>query len=396
MKRHSILSMILGLFLVSCAGESHTVIVENISSVAREGEIIEISIDGAESFAVFNSLGEEIPSQVTYEGNLIFPATVEARGKSRYTLHQAEPSPIETIATGAIRPERIDDIAWENDRIGYRVYSKKAGRGGAKLYGYDIFTKRGDAPVLDLLYAVENDPHDRALVTQLRKSGETKAAQTLSDAISYHIDHGLGMDYYTVGPTLGCGTAALVQGGETIYPTYFSEYEILDEGGLRFSFKLIFDPVDIGGDMVVEERIITLDAGTHFNKVEVNYRSLTKPSEVIVGLVLHDMGEEHQMKGQSIAYAEPTHIYGWQTYNAVIFPEDMDAELYLFGSESREKHGGAYGHLQAKGIVEPNEPLVYHMGAGWNRWRFESAQDWFEYVASQEVALTTPLRYTIK
>ncbi len=123
---------------------------------------------------------------------------------------------------------------------------------------------------------------------------------------------------------------------------------------------------------------------------------MTKKSDAIIGIVLHDNGEVSQITDSSIAYAEPVHKYGWQTYNAVVFPESMDAELYLFSSESRERHGGAYGHLQAKGVVEPNEPLIYHMGAGWNRWRFESSQDWFDYVATQEVALTAPLRYTIQ
>lgn len=369
-------------------------IVENSSSIDRVDEIIEIEIDNAEAFAIFDASDKEIPSQITYQGKLIFPATVAAQSESHYTLRRVERSPIDTIATGRMHPERLNDIAWESDKIGFRVYAKRAGAHGAKFYGYDIFTKRGNDPVLDHLYAIENDPHDRALVIELRKTN-AQAAKTLSDAISYHIDHGQGMDYYTVGPTLGCGTAALLHQGQTIYPTYYDSYEILDQGGLRFTFKLTFDPVQIGDDMVVEERIITLDAGSHFNRIEVNYLNLTTPTAAIAGLVLHDAEPVHQILEGSIAYAEPVHIYGWQTYNAVLFPESFNPQLDLFDAERQAGHSGAFGHLQACGTIEPNSPLIYYMGAGWNRWGFASPQQWFDYVAEAEGRYREPLTYRV-
>ncbi len=394
MRNYYILSIVL-ISLLSCGTADYYVEVENHSSVDRVKEIIEIEIDQAAEFAVFDSVGNELPSQVTYQGNLLFPVTVPANSESRYTLRRVERSAIDTVAIGRLYPERIDDLAWENDKIGFRVYSKLAGKDGSKLFGYDIFTKRGNAPVLDHLYAIENNPHDRALVLELRETNPT-ASKTLSDAISYHIDHGLGMDYYTVGPTMGCGTAALRDADKTIYPTYFNSYEILDKGGLRFSFKLTFDPVQVGDDSIIEERIITLDAGSHFNTVEVFYHSLNSEKDVIVGLVLHDEGKELQIKDQSIAYAEPIHLYGWQTYNAVIFPSSMTPELDLFDCQARTAHNGAYGHLQTWGVIKPNESLKYRMGAGWNRWGFASAQEWFDYVAEQEIVYTKPLMYKIK
>ena len=56
----------------------------------------------------------------------------------------------------------------------------------------------------------------------------------MSRAISYHIDHGNGMDCYAVGPTLGGGTAALMPDSAIVYPYCYKDYEILDNGPLRF------------------------------------------------------------------------------------------------------------------------------------------------------------------
>ncbi len=394
MKRYLIFCIVL-LCLASCQEEEYSLIVENPSSVDRVSEIIEIELEEAEAFAVYDDADVELPSQITYNGKLIFPATVAAKSKSSYVLKRAERSSIDTLTKGRVYPERLDDIAWESDKIGFRAYGKRAGAHGAKFYGYDVFTKRGERPVLDHLYAVENDPHDRALVIELRKS-DPKAAQTLSDAISYHIDHGLGMDYYVVGPTLGCGTAALIHDGENLYPLYYDKCEILDNGGLRFTMKLTFDAVQVGEDMVVEERIITLDAGQHFNHIEINYQGLTQPCDVVIGLSLRDVAEQHQIKSGSIAYAEPVHTFGWQTYTAAIFPELMTPSLNLFDEEQMAAHAGAFGHLQTIGEVQPNKPFIYYAGAGWNRWGFDAPQQWFDYVAEQERVKYNPLTYTLK
>ncbi|MFR9591731.1 MAG: DUF4861 family protein [Rikenellaceae bacterium] len=288
----------------------------------------------------------------------------------------------DTLVCGYMYPNRLDDIAWESDKIGFRVYGKPNLEEGNRLYGYDIFTKRGRNPVLKELYRVQLSPENQAKLAELKKQ-DTEAAQLFADSISFHIDHGKGMDYYPVGPTLGCGTAALVVNEKTIYPTYYSKYEILENGPKRFKLLLEFDPVIIDSERVVEQRVITLDAGSHFNKIEVQYKGVTKPHKVIVGIVLHDKAEKYQITKNTIAYAEPMHQKGWQTYNAVIFDKKMRGVLDLFDEEERSMHGGAYGHIQAEGVYLPNTTLTYYMGAGWNGWGFNTADEWFDYVKKQ-------------
>ncbi|MFR9592838.1 MAG: DUF4861 family protein [Rikenellaceae bacterium] len=390
MKKHFILFLAL-VALVSCGTGERTLIVENSSSIDRFKEIIEIEIENPDEYVVIDAEGKAVQTQTTYDQKLIFPAIVPASSSVTYTLRKGERPKIDTLAVGKVYKNRKDDLAWESDKIGFRVYSKIAGHNGDVFNGFDVFTKRGRMPVLEHLYTIENDPHDRALALELRKNNP-KASQTLYDAISYHIDHGQGMDYYPVGSTLGCGTVALLESGDIIYPGYYDTYEILDEGGLRFSFKVKFDPVEIGGEMVTEVRTITLDAGKHFNYIEVEYEGLTKQRDLVAGIVIHDEAESKSIGKGYASYAEPVHIFGWQTYCSIIFPEDMKAEVVKFD----EPKGTAQGHILAKGSYMPNEPFAYYMGAGWNRWIFNSAEEWFDYVILEQQKLKQPLTYKLK
>ncbi|MFR9602437.1 MAG: DUF4861 family protein [Rikenellaceae bacterium] len=381
-------TLLLLLGLVGCSQREQRIIVENTSTIDRIGEVVELQIEEPDAYVVVGPDGKPIETQTTYDHKIIFQASVAALSTEVYTLRRGERPTIDTVVTGKVYPNRKNDFAWESDKIGYRVYSKTAGESGERLLGYDVFTKRGRRPVLEQLYTIENDPHDRALVLELKETNPI-ASKTLSDAISYHIDHGQGMDYYPVGPTLGCGTAALMSDeGEIIYPEYYDKVEVLDQGGLRITFRLTFDPVEIGGEQVTEIRTITLNAGSHFNLVEVEYQGLTQQRDVVAGIVIHDSGEAKAIGDGYMAYAEPTHLFGWQTYCAVVFDQErMTAAVEYFA----QPKGTAQGHIIAKGHYEPNTQLSYFMGAGWNRWEFTSAEEWFEFVAQQERVLKQPL-----
>ena len=84
----------------------------------------------------------------------------------------------------------------------------------------------------------------------------------LNRGISYHVDHGNGMDCYAVGPTLGGGTAALFPDSTIVYPYCYKDCEILDNGPLRFTAKLVYNPLVVKGDSsVIETRIILWTRG---------------------------------------------------------------------------------------------------------------------------------------
>ena len=99
---------------------------------------------------------------------------------------------------------------------------------GERAFGYDIFTKSVPHPVLHARYEKALDPGTKAEIRRLRKAGLAERADSLHDAVSFHLDHGDGMDSFGVGPTLGCGTAALLDREcGIVYPWCWESAEIL-------------------------------------------------------------------------------------------------------------------------------------------------------------------------
>ena len=238
---------------------------------------------------VLNADGQQVPYQITYDGKVIFPAAIAAGGTATYTIQTGTPEAFDVKACGRCYPERMDDMAWENDLVAFRAYGPALQAKGERGFGYDLFTKYNTTePMLEAMYAKELDKETLAKIAELKKT-DPKAAAELSRERSYHIDHGYGMDCYAVGPTLGAGVAALMVNDTIIYPWCYKNQEILDNGPLRFTVKLEFTPLTVKGDStVVETRLITLDAGSHLNKTVVSYSNLKETLPIVAGIVLHE------------------------------------------------------------------------------------------------------------
>ena len=69
-----------------------------------------------EAYIVKNKKGQQIGSQITYDGNLLIDACVRPHGSATYYVSIGKPYPQKVWATGALYKIRKDDIAWENDR----------------------------------------------------------------------------------------------------------------------------------------------------------------------------------------------------------------------------------------------------------------------------------------
>ena len=186
-----------------------TVTVTNPSAMERSGEMVEVSMAEISSrlnladtaqIVVLNAEGEQVPYQVTYDGTLIFPVAVAANASTVYTIRTGVPTDVQVKACGRQYPERMDDMAWENDLVAFRAYGPALQARGERGFGYDLFTKYNTTePILETFYEKEVNKEVRANIAELRKTDPT-AADELSRSISYHVDHGFGMDCYAVGP----------------------------------------------------------------------------------------------------------------------------------------------------------------------------------------------------
>lgn len=366
------------LCLVGCTHKSTLkIVVSNPSSFDRSQEIIELPNTVVtlkmqdKSFIVTDVNKKQIPYQITYDNKLIFPVHIPANGQVTYIITEGQPETYQAVAYGKQYPERVDDIAWENDRIAFRTYGPALQASGEKAYGFDVWVKRVPELVVQERYRKE-----------------------LEDGISYHVDNGNGLDYYKVGPTLGAGTPALFVNDTLAYPYCYKSYEILDNGPLRFTVRLDYHPLTINGNSsVIEHRTISLDAGSQLNKITVSYENLDETLPVAVGIVLHEPSDEYMADKENgwIAYADPKEPENGQTYLGAVFPMPLlEAKTMLF-TETEKKERGANGHLLAFSEYKPGSEFTYYSGAGWSKWGFETPADWFDYVRSFRTQIQEPL-----
>ena len=397
----------------SCADskQSMTVTVTNPLALERTGEMVEVPMSDVTAklqladtaqIVVLGEDGQQVPYQVTYDEKVVFPATVKANGTATYTIQSGTPDPYNVIACGRYYPERLDDVAWENDLGGYRAYGPALQKRGERGFGYDLFTKYNTTePILESLYAEELDKEKRARIAELKKT-DPKAAAELQNAISYHIDHGYGMDCYAVGPTLGCGTAALMAGDTIIYPYCYRTQEILDNGPLRFTVKLEFNPLTVRGDSnVVEMRVITLDAGSYLNKTVVLYTNLKEAMPVTTGIVLREPDGVVTADAANgyITYVDPTTDRSGgngKIFIGAAFPSLVkEAKTVLFPEkEKKELRGGADGHVLAISEYEPGSEYTYYWGSAWDKAAIKTVDAWNAYMAEYAQKVRTPLTVT--
>lgn len=380
------------IFATSLYAQTLQVSVKNSSFMQRH-EIIELdahritSVLGNEVI-VRDASGIEQPCQFTHDNKFLIYVSVRPKGEATYTLYKGKTTLSQRYVGGRQYPERADDLSFENDKIGFRLYGPATQKKGEKAYGQDVWVKRAPELMLDSIYALhfsKNEEMDR-----LRKEGKKHEADSLGTATSYHLDHGLGMDCYAVGPTLGCGTPALMRGGQLLFPWCYERYEILDNGPLRFTVLLHY------GEMhgAREHRLITADRGSHFFRTTVWYDDLRQASSLAAGIVLRPADTESIAMGKNYAaYADPTMYpdkHNSQIFVAVAFPDGVNTISKLPSTDA-----GNAGH--AVGIVRQyqGKPFTYYFGAAWSDYDIRTFEEWELHVQTFLRQCSLPLSVQI-
>ncbi len=361
------------LLLGACRQHAHEIAVTNDSDLDRTAEIVEVplaAIPVAQPFCIVGGADTpEVPYQITHDSLLIFPADVAARSTAVYMIVPGEPAATDTIAWGRLFPERKDDMAWENDRAAYRAYGPALQASGERAFGYDIWTKCVPFRVL-----------------------EKRMADDIERGISFHVDHGEGMDVYAVGPTLGGGTAALLDSAGTIlYPWCFSGYEVLDRGPLRFTVRLTYP------DSTRESRIISLDAGSWLNRTTVRYDgAVPAAASVAPGIVVHAQNPEGYTLGEGyMAYADSTD--NASAGNGVIFVGVVAPQAAGFAYHPlAEPAGDAIGHILATSPYTAGSDYTYWWGSAWSKGGMPDADAWNATLADFHTRVTHPLTVTVR
>lgn len=310
----------------------------------------------------------ELPYQLEKKGNsvpenILILVPVDAKGEVTLTITKQDSEPEFKAKTYArFVPERFDDFAWENNVLAFRMYGKALEGRPDDAQGTDVWAKRTEELVIDKWYK-END---------------------------YHTDHGEGLDYYSVGQTLGAGDIAPYFDNKIHFTKHYRKYQILDNGPLRTAFVLSFDPQELNGQTISLTKTISLDAGEYFNKVVVNLKNQqSKSTPIVVGLARRGESEpqyDYSESNRSLAYWEPDVQGHGHTGTALILTEnqptfiDNDSTQFLLSTN-----------------VQQDRPFVYYNGASWNKaGQIASADEWKNFVEKQVEKINNPLTVRLK
>lgn len=273
---------------------------------------------------------------------LLFLTSCKEKKQEQTSKETAEPQ----LVFGRQVPERKDDFAWENDRMAYRVYGPALVAENPSN-GIDIWLKKTDSLIVDKFYRDD-----------------------LQNGISYHVDHGLGLDCYKVGHTLGAGAIAPFADGKIWVENHYTTAEVLSLTPKNITFQLIYDGVQMDDKLLNKKVVVSLDAGSQFNKATVTYDGDFDSIQLAAGIFLHDgSGIVHVNREKGfITYAEnATSDFGvpaGRNYVGVIFTTPI-LEIYQ-------------DDVHIAGVVDykKGDELVYYFGAGWSEWGFPSDEDW--------------------
>ena len=384
--KHFFLVLIIFTIIVSCKNQSaHNVIITNTLNIPRTLETVEVAKsdlelkedEAFENLSVRDSETKEIlVSQFVDEDQdgkadiLLFQPKIEANSEKNFELVQVDesskPKTIEYCYSRFV-PERTDDYAWENDKVGFRTYGPNAQyrfennlKEGTLSSGIDAWLKKVDYSIIDSWYKKYTE-----------KTG------------TYHEDTGEGLDNFHVGSSRGVGGIAIKQDTTFYISKNFIEWKTITTGPLRTSFVLDYGKWDANGQTITETKHISLDYGSYLSRFDIE---INGAESVYAGLTLHENdGEPTQNKKSGwISYWQPHDNSELGT--AIVVPNSnmLSSELYVTNLKDRSN---LYAQIKVnKGMA------TYYAGFGWKEAKaFTTKEVWEAYLTDFSNKINNPL-----
>jgi hypothetical protein len=325
-------------------------------------------------YIVMNQQNKVIPSQITYDGKLIFQTDIKAKEILSYVVKTGIQPVFYPKVYGRLITERKDDFAWENDRVAFRIYGSALIPIDGPSNGLDIWYKRTNNLIIDKWYKDEID--------RVR---------------SYHDDHGEGLDDYKVGRTLGAGAMAPFENDSLVLNENFVSQELFENGPLRTTFKLTYKDIMMDGKTFGESRTFSLDAGSQLTKVTQEY-GVRDTLTVAAGLVKRAKDDEaysaYMENGTVVViYEEPANEKAGKVYVGMVFPTGLERVVSNTYTILHPKSQKEETHSHALGVTSyyPNQPITYYTGYGWEKFGFPSLDSFQNYIGHFAKALEDPL-----
>ena len=300
---------------------------------------------------------------------LLFQSDFPAKGSRSFRV-EAGQGPAGEMMTARLVPERIDDFAWENDRVAFRVYGPKAqklleagNKTGVISNGIDIWAKSVSRMVVDDWYRKGN----------------------------YHTDQGEGADFFQVGPTLGGGSPALRKPDGSIVPWLnFTAHRVLTRGPVRLAFELDYAEITAGDVKASSTVRITMDRGSQFLRYHATLKS-NKPGtalDYVAGLAKRPgtkPAEFPNARAQSLWGAIGGGGKGQLGMAVVLAPGQFEG----FASDK--------DHWLALGKTGTEQKIDYLVGVAWTKANIVNSQeDWKSAIELAAALQASPLQWKIE
>ena len=380
-----LISLLSVAFLNACAPEhtGFTFVVVNDLDMDRAFETVELTgtflgVDNLNNYGIQDFETKEVlvsqgvdTDKDQYADVLLFQPKMKANSKRKFELieiHHSERPKSKSVCYSRFVPERMDDYAWENDKVAFRVFGPKAQRmaeenqeGGTLSSGVDAWLKRVERPIINKWYLKE-----------------------LNTEGSYHEDDGEGLDNFHVGPSRGVGGLAIKRDSTYHFSKNFSNWQHITSGPIRTSFYLEYEDWDADGVLIKESKIISLDKGSNLSKFEV---SLEGAEHVAAGITLHEKDGEvkSNLKEGWLSYWQPHGDSELGT--AIVAPTSVFKDMESYETDQVDL-SNAYAHLQVR-----NGKVIYYAGFGWKKsGQFQSQKEWEDYLSQFALKLSKPLK----
>src|ERR1044072_1008113 len=380
----------LALLILAFAGGSSsyqqtqlTVTAVNKLNMARPSETVELTAQALAALGekdlmklhVRDSSGREVLSQAVdtdYDDyhkpdTLIFQTDFQQNETKNFTIvagPKREYSREDFRAYGRFVRERFDDFAWENDLVAHRTYGRAliTWKGEPLTSSaIDIWSKRTSKLVINDWYMVDN----------------------------YHADHGEGADWYSAGPTRGCGGNGIWTKGQLYVPTNFVDSRVLTNGPIRVMFELVYEPFDVNGVKVSQVLRVSLDAGSQLNHFRASSQAPSGSDSLALAVGLKKVKDAQKNlnaeRGWFTIWEPVEKNQGMQGLAIIVDPRAFEGVT----EDSRN-------HLL---VLKPgiSAPVSYWAGFAWDRaGKITSADSWTAYVDQSGERLRSPIDVTVK
>lgn len=379
-----------------------SITVTNNLSIGRLNQTIEIPLQQLIAFKasdydrihVRDDAGREILCQLTDVNgdlkldNIIFQSDFAPNQVRKFFFYTGEihlPKASEYKTYGRFVKERFDDFAWENDRIGQRVYGtalKTATIGGPLTSSaIDIWPKRTSKLIINDWYMTDH----------------------------YHVDMGDGADLYVSGKSRGVGGDGLWSRDSLWVSENYTDSRVSTTGPVRVSFDLQYNEFDVNGVMVREEKNIALDAGQNLNHFTVRYKPGTPVKlQAAAGVQISTLTAEEVRKGLApynnkvsierlpgaVIQQDSDKTRGWFIFRQPVSEGELFTAIIIDPSQFVKMTQNNNNVLVVTNLPADNV-FSYWAGYTWTRsGQFKDFEEWKQYVSEFARRVQSPV--TIK